>query len=172
MAVRLNQNDLVIVMGVSGCGKSTTAAHLSRQTGWTMIEGDHLHTQANKSKMEAGIPLTHSDRLPWLDAIVATVNADKNGPLILACSALNKAIRDYLAERVERACCWILLELPEQQLLQRLEQRQDHFMPSSLLQSQLEALDPPLDAIRLDGTLPTPQLSAALLTALNERIDQ
>lgn len=165
-------NDLLVIMGVSGSGKSTIASLLSQQTGWMMIEGDSLHPAANQQKMAAGEPLTNDDRMPWIDAIAQSVNQTADGPILLACSALNNIVRDRLMIGLERSCCWIFLDVPEDLLAQRIKYRTGHFMPASLLQSQLEALDPPADAIRIDGTLPPERICEAIRAALDERIEQ
>ncbi len=165
-------NDLLVIMGVSGSGKTTVARAISWQTGWLMIEGDDLHPQANIDKMTAGKALNNDDRVPWIDAIAQLVNQTIDGPILLACSALNDMVRNGLIEGVERNCRWIYLDVPKTLLRERLSQREDHFMPESLLESQLNALDPPIDAITIDASLSLQNISNAILTALNERIEQ
>lgn len=163
--------ELLVIMGVSGCGKSTIASQLCELTGWTMIEGDSLHPAVNRQKMAAGEPLTNDDRMPWLDAIAGLVNECSDDPVVLACSSLNETIRNRLTKGVERPCRWIFLEVPEEVLKLRMEGRKGHFMPSSLLQSQLAALDPPVDAVKIDGTCSSMAVCEAILAALDERIE-
>ena len=131
-------------MGVSGAGKSTIAALLAGRLGWTFEEGDSLHPTANVEKMAAGIPLTDDDRWPWLAKVAdwtdGRLDTGENG--IITCSALKRAYRKVLNRRgsgVE----FIYLALDRADLEQRVEHREGHFMPPSLLDSQLATLEPP-----------------------------
>ena len=147
------ENKLIIIMGVSGCGKSTIASLLSQMQNWPTLEGDDLHPEENIQKMADGRPLSNDDRMPWLEAIANAVNNLPSGPILLACSALNDIVRMRLKNTVNRPCRWILLDVPESILTQRLTQRKGHFMKPSMLNSQLKALEVPMDAIRIDATL-------------------
>jgi gluconokinase len=134
---------LVIVMGVSGSGKTTLAEALAQRLGWTFQEGDELHPRANVEKMSRGEPLTDDDRRPWLAAIGhwldARVAAGEGA--VLTCSALRRAYRDLLREgRPSVRFCHV--EVPEAVLRERLERRRGHYMPASLLPSQLATLEP------------------------------
>jgi carbohydrate kinase (thermoresistant glucokinase family) len=131
-------------MGVSGVGKSTIAALLGERLGWTFEEGDSLHPTANVEKMAAGIPLTDDDRWPWLariaDWIDGRLDTGENG--IITCSALKRSYRNVLNRRgtgVE----FVYLALDRVDLEERVEHREGHFMPPSLLESQLATLEPP-----------------------------
>ena len=135
---------LLVVMGVSGCGKSTVAGLLSKALNWPFIEGDALHPAANIVKMHDGIPLTDDDRAPWLAAIAAKLGAwhaaGQSG--IVTCSALKRAYRTILAEgRPELV--FIYLRGTRALLESRMAHRTGHFMPPSLLDSQLATLEPP-----------------------------
>lgn len=157
----------LVVMGVAGCGKSTLAASLAEILGWTFIEGDLLHPASNREKMAAGIPLTDQDREPFL-ANVATSLADQPAGAVAACSALKRAYRDAIRDRVGDVL-FILPDVPEQTLHDRMLSRKGHFMPVSLLQSQLTTLEPLADdenAITLDGLLPLPDQLATVLRAI------
>ncbi|HEY3338734.1 MAG TPA: gluconokinase [Propionicimonas sp.] len=136
----------VVVMGVSGTGKSTVAKALQERLGWPFAEGDDLHPAANVAKMAAGIPLEDADRWPWLDAIAAWTSAqDAEGhSTIVTCSALHRAYRDRLRDAAAGTVFVHLVGSPEL-LAERMDGRKGHFMPSSLLASQLETLEP-LDA--------------------------
>lgn len=126
-------------MGVSGSGKSSVARALVARTGWAFVEGDDLHPPDNIAKMRAGRPLTDADRWPWLDR-VAQVLRDTTSDTVLTCSALKRAYRD----RLRQACpdlVFALLAVDEETLRARLEQRQGHFLPPSLLTSQLATLE-------------------------------
>lgn len=164
----MQTSPLIVIMGVAGSGKTHIAQALSSRTGWPMIEGDDHHPDHNRHKMASGIPLTDGDRMPWLDALAVAVNAQAAGPVLLACSALNPTVRDRLTAGVRRSCRWVWLRVPESELVQRIARRTDHFMPVSLIASQLAALDPPSDALALDGTATPDALCTLILQALNE----
>jgi gluconokinase len=129
-------------MGVSGCGKSTVAAILARRLGCPIAEADDFHTPANIAKMSAGTPLTDADRWPWLGAIRDWLNATSaSGSCgIVTCSALKRRYRDLLRGSAGGVCFLHLTNDPAT-LAERLEQRAGHFMPASMLASQLEALE-------------------------------
>ncbi|MFB9648133.1 gluconokinase [Curtobacterium pusillum] len=129
-------------MGVSGSGKSTVAAMVAEQLGWDFAEGDAMHPQANVDKMHAGTPLTDEDRWPWLDVIAAWIRShlDAGTPGVVTCSALKRSYRDVLRAPgvvfVHVAGSGDLIE-------DRMSQRTGHYMPTSLLASQLATLEPP-----------------------------
>jgi gluconokinase len=137
---------VVVVMGVSGCGKSSVAQSLSLANTTTYIEADDLHPQHNIDKLRSGIPLEDQDRWPWLDAVAHAAAAQPSSLVIVACSALKKAYRDKLAtiwSTHNIKCIFIHLNVPKDTLQQRLAQRTGHFMNPSLLESQLATLEPP-----------------------------
>ena len=135
---RVTPSRPVVVMGVSGTGKSTVGAALAEALGLPFVEGDDLHPSANRTKMAAGIPLTDADRAPWLDAIAAELHT----PVVVACSALKRAYRDRLREAAPDLALVYLHGTPEL-LAARMEGREGHFMPTSLLRSQLDTLEAP-----------------------------
>ena len=126
----------VLVMGVSGCGKTTVAAGVAERLGWTLLEGDAFHPPANVAKMAAGTPLTDDDRWPWLRAIAA--EAARHDNAVLACSALKRAYREILTPDV-----LVYLAGSKALIGERLGARKDHFMPPALLDSQFATLEPP-----------------------------
>ena len=133
----------VVVMGVSGVGKSTVAKGLSTLMRWPFAEGDAFHPEANLAKMSSGQPLTDEDRWPWLrtigDWMSQEIAAGRSG--IVTCSALRRAYRDLLREgRPEVVFCHLAAE--EDLVANRIGARQDHFMPPSLLHSQYDTLEP------------------------------
>lgn len=147
---------ILIVMGPTASGKSTIAAELVRRTGWSFAEADDYHSAANKQKMHAGIPLTDEDRAPWLaslhQVIAGWVRERRNG--IMTCSALKQAYRDALTQGIpEGICRFVLLEVPVAVLEERIRERSGHFMNPDLLQSQIDTLEPPKDALRVDATM-------------------
>jgi gluconokinase len=153
-------------MGVSGSGKSTIASHLADRTGWPMVEGDDHHSASNRDKIARGEPLSDEDRAPWVDALANAVNAVERGPVVLACSALTSYVRDRLTQQSKRPCRWFLLTASPEELMQRMETRTGHFMPASLLASQLAALDAPSEAVQIDATLARDAICDAILAQL------
>ena len=135
---------VLVVMGVSGSGKTTIAERLAERLGWQFQEGDDLHAPANIAKMKAGTPLTDADRAPWLEAIAALIDrwlaAGQDG--IVACSALKHAYRTILLKDRPKVRL-VYLQADEALLKDRLSKRQGHFMPPSLLASQLATLEEP-----------------------------
>ncbi|MFP5282010.1 MAG: gluconokinase [Actinomycetes bacterium] len=140
MATPANPSVLVI-MGVSGCGKSTVAGVLAGRLGWELQEGDDLHPPANVAKMTAGEPLTDDDRWPWLDEVGRWIRAQTAAgrPGIVTCSALKRSYRDRLRGP---GVVFVHLSGTREQLRERVSARLGHFMPSSLLDSQLATLEP------------------------------
>ena len=135
----------IIVMGVSGCGKTSVAEGLAAKLGAAFIEGDSLHPAANVDKMSHGIPLTDEDRWPWLDTIgraMADVLA-RNGSVVVSCSALKKAYRDRLRNTAGSTLAFVFLKGSRDLLMSRMAAREGHFMPVSLLDSQLATLEDP-----------------------------
>lgn len=146
---------ILILMGVTASGKSTIAAELVRITGWSFAEADNYHSAANKQKMHAGIPLTDEDRAPWLaslhQVILEWVREGRNG--IMTCSALKQGYRDTLTQGIPKGVCrFVLLEAPAEVLEERIRERPGHFMNPELLQSQLDTLEQPKDALRVNAT--------------------
>jgi gluconokinase len=137
-----NQLPVLVLMGVSGCGKSTVAALLSGRLGWDFEEGDDLHPAANVDKMAAGHPLDDEDRWPWLAKVAGWIGShtDAGQPGIITCSALKKSYRDVL--RGEHVV-FVYLSGTREQIARRLASRHGHFMPETLLDSQFAALEPP-----------------------------
>jgi gluconokinase len=131
----------LVVMGVSGSGKTTVAHALAEKLGWVFAEGDDFHPAANVAKMHAGHPLTDEDRWPWLEALAAWIAAREAAGenAVLTCSALKRAYRRRLSEpSVE----FVHVTVSKSTLEQRLARRQGHYMPASLLDSQLATLEP------------------------------
>ena len=144
---------IVIVMGVSGAGKTTIGRLLAEVLGAVFLEGDEFHPSANLEKMRTGEPLDDGDRAPWLRNIAAALDAlCRDGPVVLACSALKRSYRDQLM--AGRANVHLVyLRGDEAVIRRRLESRSGHFMPAALLASQLAALEEPADAITVDAAL-------------------
>ena len=134
----------LVVMGVSGSGKSTVADHLAARLGWRYEDGDKFHPPANVAKMSAGQPLTDDDRWPWLQAIADEIDRScKAGErVVVACSALRHAYRDVLVHGREDVRI-VFLNGTQDLIADRLAVRKGHFMPPGLLTSQFKTLEPP-----------------------------
>lgn len=163
---------VLIVMGVSGVGKTTIARALEAQLQWPFQEGDELHPPANVQKMHAGIPLTDADRRPWLEAIFAWIEARRAAgePGLITCSALKRRYRDFLV-RGHADVRLLYLKADRQVIAARLAHRHGHFMPPTLLDSQLETLEEPAEderpiTVLVHGTVN--EIVAAIIEALRK----
>lgn len=135
--------DVIVVMGVSGSGKTTVAKGIAEAMGWEFVEGDDFHPRANVEKMESGHPLTDEDRWPWLRLIGEWISAkeSRGESAVVTCSALRRAYRDLLREgRPHVRFCHV--SAPAGLIQDRMAQRPGHYMPPSLLPSQLATLEP------------------------------
>jgi gluconokinase len=159
-------------MGVSGAGKSTVAAELVRRLGWDFAEGDEFHPPENVEKMRAGIPLTDDDRWPWLRRLADWIGeheaAGRNA--IVTCSALKRSYRDLL--RNGHPSVWFAHVRAAPELIrERVEQRTGHYMPASLLDSQLETLEPlqpDEPGVMVSGVAPPAEVAEQIIAALSK----
>jgi len=160
---------IAILMGVTSSGKSTIAHELVALTGWKFAEGDDYHSEANRQKMHAGIPLTDEDRIPWLASLHEVIlgwfrNGDSG---VLTCSALKQSYRDQLVKDLPHdACRFVLLDVPIQVLRERISHRPGHFMNPALLDSQIATLELPQDALRIDATEGAAAVARKIFTQL------
>jgi gluconokinase len=146
-------------MGVAGSGKSTLGAAVAERMGWPMIEGDDFHSDENKARMRAGVPLSDADREGWLRSLAQELQWRRDGA-VLTCSALKCSYRDIL-RAASPGLAFVFLEISQDEALRRVRARGQHFFPPELLQSQFATLEPPLDeagVLRLDAGLPLPML--------------
>ena len=144
----------IVVMGVSGCGKSTVMRLVAARLGWAAAEGDAFHSAANIEKMRGGHELTDADRWPWLEAIAAWIGQQEAAgrDAVVACSALKRAYRDVL--RWNHPSVWFAhLVAPRDVIAERMAQRPHHYMPASLLDAQFADLEP-LDATESGVSVP------------------
>lgn len=161
----------VIIMGVSGSGKSTLGTVLATALGAPFLEGDSFHAAAAVAKMRSGQPLGDADRWPWLDRLGAAIGVEvrATGVAVAACSALRRSYRDRLAAAIAAPTRFILLDAAPAELRHRLANRPGHYMPSSLLTSQLDTLErlaPDEAATTLDASVSPERLCCEALAWL------
>ena len=164
---------VIVVMGVSGCGKSTIAARLAARLGWQLAEADEFHSSANVAKMRGGTPLTDDDRWPWLEAIGLWIDAAgaAGRPGVVACSALKRSYRDVLIGPRKNVRL-VYLKGGYGLIAQRLAARRGHYMPLALLRSQFSTLEEPVPdehAIVVDIDADPEDIVAKILAALGPR---
>ncbi len=161
-------------MGVSGSGKSTLGALLAQKLDCPFLEGDDFHDARAVAKMRAGLPLDDDDRWPWLDRLGSAIGAlAARGPVVAACSALRRGYRQRLREAIPAPTRFVLLDADHDELLRRLNQRSGHYMPASLLDSQLATLERPSadEAIfTLDAAVPPERLCDLAYAWLTEPV--
>jgi len=161
----------IVVMGVSGSGKTSVGELLGQRLGFPFIDGDDFHPPANVEKMSAGIPLTDEDRWPWLDILGAKIGAlaRNEGGVIAAASSLRKVYRDRMTAAAGMPVLFAHLDGPADIIAERMAKRTDHYMPLSLLDSQIATLEPPESeenalSVPIDGSVE--EIVASILSAL------
>jgi len=164
---------IILVMGVSGSGKSTVGREIARRLGWHFIEADDFHSPTSVAKMQRGEPLTDEDREPWLATLAAEIAAavERGEDTVVACSALKHRYRQTL---LAPATDWLVVYLRGSfDLVERRMEDREHFMPPALLESQFEELEPPTgdDVVSLDVTRPPDRLAAEIVEHV-ERLRQ
>ena len=163
---------ILIVMGVSGCGKTTIGEMLAERLKCDFADADSFHSQANKDKMHKGIPLTDEDRWPWLAAIRASIEEKQaDGTThVYACSALKHVYRDILRDG-DKDVTFVYLKGTAELLRERIKTRKGHFFDPALLQSQLDTLEPPGadEAIEVDIALSPEKIVDTVLTEMKRR---
>ncbi|WP_198088739.1 gluconokinase [Variovorax sp. E3] len=162
---------VLVLMGVSGCGKTTVAAILAGRLAWPFEEGDALHPPSNIAKMEAGHPLTDQDRAPWLEKVADWVDErlDAGESGLITCSALKRPYRDVINRR-GAGVMFVYLHGSRQTIAARLMARHGHFMPPSLLDSQFADLQEPAadePSIRIDIGPPPSEIARTIITTLD-----
>ena len=155
---------IIIIMGVSGVGKTTAGAVLAERLGWTFRDADDFHPKHNIEKMKAGVPLTDADRLPWLAALRELVRSQDAG-MVLACSALKQSYRDYLGDgRTDVA--FVYLKGDASLIEKRLEGRKGHFAGPGILESQLTDLEEPENALVIDASQSPESIAEEIIKGL------
>lgn len=157
---------IVVIMGVTGSGKTTVGTMLAEALQCEFLDGDALHPAANIERMTRGVALTDAHRAPWLAAIRARLldAAHRDESLVVACSALRQSYRDYLADGIP--ITWVYLKGAEELIRSRLEHRIGHFAKAELLESQVAALEEPSDAIVADVAMPATEIVERILSRL------
>jgi carbohydrate kinase (thermoresistant glucokinase family) len=160
----------VILMGVSGSGKSTVGASLAQRLECPFLDADDFHPAANVEKMKHGIPLNDEDRMPWLRRLHEELEhrLGSGASVVLGCSALKESYRKILEEGLSRID-FVFLDVDQVTLTERLGKRKDHFFPKELLESQFAALEMPSDAIVVDARLPFQDVVEQILNALKKK---
>jgi gluconokinase len=156
---------IVLVMGVAGVGKTTIGAALAHALGWRFIDADDYHPPQNVAKMKGGIPLEDEDRWPWLSRLNKVLREEENA--VLACSALKEKYRHRLLQGIAHFAV-VYLHGSAELIRSRMQARAHHYMPASLLESQLAALEPPAGAIAIGVEADPGACVAAILTALRK----
>jgi gluconokinase len=159
----------VVIMGVAGSGKSTVGKRLAETLHRPFLDADDLHTASARARMASGIPLQDADRWPWLDRVGAWLSGHPGG--VASCSALRRTYRDRLREHTPDAL-FVLLDVPEPVLTQRLAVRAGHFMPLDLLHSQLATLERLAEderGVTVDGTEPLQHIVRSVVAAVDWR---
>lgn len=155
-----------IIMGVSGCGKSTVGEQLAPRLGLPFYDGDDFHPAANIAKMSNGTPLTDDDRRDWLATLATELGQwETAGGAILACSALKEAYRTTLQSGLKSPIHWVFLDGPRELLLKRMGSRKGHYMHPDMLDSQLATLERPAYALRLSITATPEELVQDIVAA-------
>ena len=158
----------IIVMGVSGCGKSSVGKLLAEKLGWDFYDADDFHPPVNVKKMADGIPLDDSDRAPWLALLHELISSSlkQNQPGVLACSALKERYRQQLMEGNENIQL-VYLKGNYDLIWSRMSTRREHYMQPEMLQSQFDALEEPVNALTMDISGPVDDISLKVLEQIN-----
>jgi gluconokinase len=159
---------IVLIMGVSGSGKTTIGQLLADTLRWEFVDADSFHSSSNRNKMSAGTPLSEEDRRPWLDALRKAIDRwiSEGRNIVFACSALTASARRSLISD-SRSVKLIYLKGPFDLIQTRLARRPDHFMPQGLLASQFDTLEEPADALTIDAGWPPHAITAHIIASLD-----
>ena len=157
---------IIVLMGVTGSGKSTVGKLLAQQLGWKFFDGDDFHSSANIEKMRRGMPLNDDDRRPWLEAIRESIRkmVERSENAVIACSALKHSYRQML--RIAGEVVFVYLKANIDTVRERLRNRTGHFMNPDLIQSQFDTLEESEQALRVDASLPPGEIVRRIRTQL------
>ncbi len=148
----MDRKGIYVVMGVSGCGKSTIGLLLAEKLGIPFFDGDDYHPEANVKKMKSGLALNDDDRKGWLEALNELAIEHKQKGAVIACSALKESYRSLLRKQLKKELAFVYLKGSFSEIHARLQKRKGHYMPIELLKSQFETLEEPKDAITVSIT--------------------
>ncbi|MDV7138623.1 gluconokinase [Maribacter sp. TH_r10] len=148
----MDRKGIYVVMGVSGCGKSTIGLLLAEKLGIPFFDGDDYHPEANVKKMKSGLALNDDDRKGWLEALNELAIEHKEKGAVIACSALKESYRSLLRKQLKKEMAFVYLQGSFSEIHARLQKRKGHYMPIELLKSQFETLEEPKDAITVSIT--------------------
>jgi gluconokinase len=159
----------LIIMGVSGSGKTSVGEALAKELGWPFFDGDSFHPEANVKKMSAGIPLNDDDRKPWLERLHDLMKGqlEEGKSVIIGCSALKESYRHILRGNLNVR--FVYLEGSFELIMERMQKRKDHFMKATMLESQFETLEVPKDAITVSIADPIEVIIQKVIQHLNAR---
>ncbi|WP_273567168.1 gluconokinase [Maribacter halichondriae] len=163
------KNQILIVMGVSGCGKSTIGKMLAHTLGVPFYDGDDYHSEKNVEKMSQGHPLNDDDRKSWLQTLNRLAKDNLNEGTVICCSALKERYRALLNHSIEQQMIFVYLDGTYEEIFERMQKRKDHFMPPGLLKSQFDTLEPPIDAIRVSIAKQPKEITSEILSILNKK---
>ncbi len=162
----MSDSRIYIVMGVSGCGKSTIGKLLADALQFPYFDGDDFHPEENVAKMSKGKALTDEDRMGWLQSLNQLSKQNSEKGAVIACSALKESYREVLSQDMVKTMVFIYLKGSFDEISRRMRERKDHFMPVDLLKSQFKTLEPPRNAITVSITDPP----AAIVSKILEQI--
>jgi len=167
--MKSNNSTIYIVMGVSGCGKSTVGRLLADKLDLPFFDGDDYHPKANVDKMSKGNPLNDDDRMLWLNTLnqLAIENLSKGA--VIGCSALKELYRRLICRSFEKQVLYIYLEGSYEQIYNRMQKRDDHFMPAGLLESQFATLEPPKEGLKVSISKSPDTIVATIIETLNKK---
>lgn len=162
----IGKNKVIIIIGVSGSGKTTIGRLLSGELGWKYYEGDDFHPPANIEKLKHGVPLDDADRKPWLESLRDLIRncLERGDSAVVACSALKQRYRDFLL--VDERVILIYLKGDYELIRERLSKRRGHFLNPNLLDSQFAALEEPKTAMQVDVSLSPAEIVKSIRSAL------
>lgn len=157
---------VIVLVGVTGCGKSSVGKQLAAQLGWIFLEGDDFHPPAKLEKLRRGVPLTDGDRMPWLKAIREMIRnkVNQRENAVIACSALKKSYRRMLQISSEVKFVYLRASIPL--IAARLKKRRNHFMNPALIRSQFDTLEEPNNALWIDAGLPLGEIAKLIKNGL------
>ncbi len=163
------ENQILLVMGVAGCGKSTIGQMLSDKLKVPFFDGDDYHSKKNVEKMSQGHPLNDDDRKGWLQTLNRLAKDNLSKGAVICCSALKERYRALLNHSIEQHMIFVYLDGTYEEIFERMQSRKDHFMPPGLLKSQFDTLELPSDAIRVSISKPPKEIILEILSILNKK---